>query len=396
MKQSVPSTCNAAAPTPHWVWPDVFRGLAALAVCAGHLRAALFVDHAQSPNVGALGTAFYASTGLGHQAVMVFFVLSGFLVGGAVMRQADALSPARYLNARLSRLWTVLLPALLLTLCADTLLRALAPHALDGALRATWGSTPLAGEHSLGWKTAIGNVLFLQTLAVPVFGSNGPLWSLAYEFWYYLAFPLLVLGLRGHPLGWLTLALFAAWLAVAPRPMLAGFLIWLMGVGVWWTSRQARSWLQHPASATLGLFLFILALLGSRWLPARFTGDLADQVLGLSFAFLLASCLQQRWQPVLRGLTTPFRWLSDISYSLYATHFPLVLLLGIAWGTDSAQWQWSMGTAALYASSLFVLLLAGWMVWWLTERHTSSVRQWLQSRGRPAGWVPVQREEERP
>lgn len=36
--------------------------------------------------------------------------------------------------------------------------------------------------------------MFLQTRFTPVFGSNGPLWSLFNEFWYYVLFPALGLS----------------------------------------------------------------------------------------------------------------------------------------------------------------------------------------------------------
>jgi hypothetical protein len=39
------------------------------------------------------------------------------------------------------------------------------------------------------------NAFFLQTIAGPTFGSNGPLWSLAYEWWYYVLFPLVLAAL---------------------------------------------------------------------------------------------------------------------------------------------------------------------------------------------------------
>ena len=35
----------------------------------------------------------------------------------------------------------------------------------------------------------LGNAAFLQRILVPELGTNGPLWSLANEFWYYLLFP---------------------------------------------------------------------------------------------------------------------------------------------------------------------------------------------------------------
>ena len=64
---------------------DLVRGVAALAVMLGHLRNLFFVDSYEIrgyPNL--LIKIIYLATGFGHEAVMIFFVLSGFLVGGSV------------------------------------------------------------------------------------------------------------------------------------------------------------------------------------------------------------------------------------------------------------------------------------------------------------------------
>jgi peptidoglycan/LPS O-acetylase OafA/YrhL len=68
-------------------------------------------------------SVFYLATGLGHQAVMAFFVLSGFLVGGTVVSRAECgqWSWIDYAITRMTRLWMVLLPALLLTAFWDNL-----------------------------------------------------------------------------------------------------------------------------------------------------------------------------------------------------------------------------------------------------------------------------------
>jgi peptidoglycan/LPS O-acetylase OafA/YrhL len=65
---------------------DLVRGLSALVVMAGHLRAFIFEDFGNLATPGPLSKIFYFITGLGHQAVMVFFVLSGYFVGGAVCK----------------------------------------------------------------------------------------------------------------------------------------------------------------------------------------------------------------------------------------------------------------------------------------------------------------------
>ena len=42
-----------------------------------------------------------------------------------------------------------------------------------------------------------GNLVFLQTILVPTYGTNALLWSLANEFWYYMLFPLLAVLIHG-------------------------------------------------------------------------------------------------------------------------------------------------------------------------------------------------------
>ncbi len=64
---------------------DCLRGMGALLVCEEHLRAFLFVPYARLESPGVVQKGFYFLTGLGHQSVMIFFVLSGFLVGGSVV-----------------------------------------------------------------------------------------------------------------------------------------------------------------------------------------------------------------------------------------------------------------------------------------------------------------------
>jgi peptidoglycan/LPS O-acetylase OafA/YrhL len=93
---------------------DAIRGIAALLVCLGHWRRVLFVPFRDVISHRALMTVAYLITGAGDQAVIVFFVLSGFLVGGTILRALDQQrwSWKQYLTHRLVRLWLVLLPAL--------------------------------------------------------------------------------------------------------------------------------------------------------------------------------------------------------------------------------------------------------------------------------------------
>ncbi|RYZ75088.1 MAG: acyltransferase [Lysobacteraceae bacterium] len=370
----------------HLVWPDIFRGVAALLVCAGHLRAALFVDHESVTNPGLLAHLFYLVSGLGHQAVMVFFVLSGFLVGGSVLRSRRKPNMVNYSLSRLTRLWVVLIPALGLTFIVDSLVLQIAPNVLNGGMHELWGSVPAAGQHSVGLFTLFGNALFLQSLAVPTYGSNGPLWSLAYEFWYYVAFPLLVIlctNDSGRDL-WrkaVALVVLMAIIMLAPTPLRLGFVVWLMGVGVWALNQRRYGFISSPYFALFSAVVLGAALAYSKVNPVEFTGGPADIWVGLSFSLLLASLLQQRRQPALgRFFGSWARRLSDISYSFYAIHFPLVLLIGVLLGTTTVQLVPELEGISIYLASLAILCGAGWLMWWTTERHTPAVKRWLQGR----------------
>ena len=76
---------------------DMVRGVSALAVMVGHIRGLFFLDYRDLASRSPVVTFLYAVTGLGHQAVMVFFVLSGFFIGGGVLASLNNWSWKRYL-----------------------------------------------------------------------------------------------------------------------------------------------------------------------------------------------------------------------------------------------------------------------------------------------------------
>src|SRR5438309_477775 len=65
---------------------DLIRGMAAIAVMIGHVRGLLFVEFQNVTHPTPWVKALYLGTSLGRQAVMVFFVLSGFLISASVLR----------------------------------------------------------------------------------------------------------------------------------------------------------------------------------------------------------------------------------------------------------------------------------------------------------------------
>lgn len=305
---------------------DMIRGLAAVAVLIGHVRGLFFVDFGALETPSVFLRAMYAVTGLGHQAVMVFFVLSGFLVGGSVLKTVRTWSWRQYLVHRLTRLYIVLLPALFLTACADFVgwrlpsapayYAGIIPHFNSAAYRL-----------HLSWTAFAGNAVFLQTIAVPTFGSDDPLWSLANEFWYYLLFPALVLAFtkKGHlsrfAYGGMTFALSI----LLPIGMVSGFAIWLFGVFIWASPTITLSRRFRQVVITLFALAFGIILALAR--VSAFSDNVGDVVVGVAFALWLYSMVRTGGPAhALKAYHTVGRLISGCSYSVYAVDFPFVLL----------------------------------------------------------------------
>lgn len=379
------------------LWLDIIRGMSALAVCLSHLRNVLLVDYGALVEPGILLKALYAITSFGHQAVMVFFVLSGYFVGGGVLRAGVKFMWRDYLSSRLMRLWVVLIPCLVLTWCIDQIVNSYAPLALSGSNFNIWHSGPKPGEYSASVPAFFGNVFFLQTILSPVFGSNGPLWSLANEFWYYMLFPLIVFTLgiagAGKPLfRSLTFVLTALLLWWLPYNILDGFVIWMMGVVIYVVQPWFRS--LKPALRTfligLGLLFFALALGYSKssQLIERFAIN-PDLLIGLAFS-ILCLAMTSRPFPEKRFPVVAFlsRSLSEMSYSLYISHFPLVILISsIAYG--SAKLMPTGLVLAQFMGWCFVLIGFGFLIYWSFESRTNRIRKIVRNWTEPSRRSPT-------
>ncbi|MGH6917339.1 MAG: acyltransferase family protein, partial [Geminicoccaceae bacterium] len=244
---------------------DHLRWLAAFLVLLGHVR--LHTIGAYGSDVlGAeqpLVRAFFLVTGLGHQAVIGFFVLSGVLVAGKfVGRPPPSLREyGDYLLDRLTRIWIVAIPALLLS----AVVAQLSLRTLGGFHNA------LSDRCQPGLADLALNLAFLHKAFWPTLCSNSPYWSIHNEVWYYLLFPaiLVILGaasLRARGLSVLLVGLsFGALLLFDPRDepnTLTHFPIWAAGalVAVGWRCR-----LPVPVAIALVLAALLVARAATEW-----------------------------------------------------------------------------------------------------------------------------------
>lgn len=357
---------------------DLARAAAAYCVVIGHCRSLVLEDWMGG---GAVAAAWYATGVFGHQAVIVFFVLSGFFVGGSAIEalRAKRFLMERYAARRVARLGVVLIPAIFVTIVCDLI----GIHWVQATTlySGNSGSTVLAYDamRRLDVFTALGNAVFLQPMIVETVGSNGALWSLSYEFWSYFLFPLLLIAtLTGASLQW---RLWAAGLVVAIMVLLSWggillFLIWSMGALVAFASYYEPRWKLSGAYGVLplGFFLLVLLATATKFIPAQ----LKDPVLALAFAGFL---MTEVW----RGARLPQPWAgwaqfsAGFSYSLYAVHFPVVLLAK-AVVLDAGRLPFGPIGVGVQIALILLATLAAIGVWYFFERHTAKVQSWLLRR----------------
>ena len=369
------------------LWLDLIRGSSALLVCLGHLRNAILVDYSALIHPNNAIKIFYAVTSLGHQAVIVFFVLSGYFVGGGVLREGAKFSWQSYLTSRLTRLWVVLIPCLFMTWAVGLIIGYYSPSILAGANIESWHSGPKIGEYSTSFNTLLANLFFMQTIISPVFGLNSPLWSLANEFWYYLLFPLLTVTIGSVGAYQLKIRFSSFLLMIIifwclPNDMLFGFLIWMMGVGVYYLQIKIpqQNFKLIRMCFLIALSLFSLVLVFSKsgfWLQMMV--EMQDFIVGLTFAFLCLILTNQSF-PALNWpwLAKCALNLSDISYSLYLSHFPLVIFIASS-VYASRKLVPNVLVIAQFVGWTFLLLILGYLVWWLFESRTILIRNKIRA-----------------
>jgi peptidoglycan/LPS O-acetylase OafA/YrhL len=363
---------------------DLIRGLAAWAVMWDHLRGLFFVDFHQMSQPGPLLRAIYFFTGFGNEAVLVFFVLSGFLISSAILgrRTSGSWSWRDYAIDRASRLYVVLIPGLFFGLLWDKLgISIFSSTGVYSHLLPNFGSAIV--QTRLGAGTFLGNLSFLQTIVVPTFGSNGPLWSLANEFWYYVLFPVvLAAGIawikRSIRLAIPLTILAGCVAAFVGRPILAGFLIWLAGTAL----VVAYSKCPIRSKGLLVCHVIVSVVVLSTCLIAARTGKSAllgsDLAVGVGFALFLFGVLHMNFGAGGSNYSRIAHWLAGFSYSLYVLHFPLLLFIR-AWMVPPQRWQPDSAHLARGVVVGVATLAFAWFVSLCTENKTRFVRQWMRN-----------------
>lgn len=339
------------------------RFMAAFLVVIRHARMASFAVYHSLVGKNFFSLLLFAATKWGPDAVVFFFVLSGFLVGGRTLeRIADGrFRPAHYAVDRVVRIMLPLVPALALT------------AVIDAATRGGFNVVNL-----------LGNIVSLQGVLVHPFGGNLPLWSLAYEWWFYVLAWAIGIAAARRSLQFQSAGLLVATAAVFTALSALYLFCWLIGAFAY--VRRARA----PSLPVL-LFSLALCLVGlaggqahCSFFPmsarAYFpTGRISIIILATGLALLIqqAVCAVPR-KLFLVKLDVIGTRLAASSYSLYLSHFP-VLQLMVWLGVKKAR---HVGPASIgiYLSLIAMCLIVSWFLYLLFERHTNFFRQMIKER----------------
>ncbi len=374
---------------------DLMRWLAAAVVVVSHVRFPLVKGYALLlPEQRPLWVqAWYFLTGYYVEAVLIFFVLSGFLVGGmglARLKQGT-FDPPGYAVDRFSRLYTAFLPALLLSVALTWVgMRWFDATGLYSGTHPTFAAsgTTLVFADNAGWGNFTGNLFMLQwfreNLFAAPYGANPPLYTLSSEFWFYAIFGLI--GAAANARAGKRVVLIA--IAVAATLVL-GSIFWLY-LGMWLIGvaaaviRPTRLPIAIPA---LGLFGGILIL--RRYIDAVGITDalLRNAVLyGVCISMgLVLLGLRGRRLPWAEAMAPFNKAMADFSYSLYLIHYPLMILFVAMLGTLTGAPGFAEGMApteplalVTYGAAIALSFGAAWIFAQVFERRTGLVRGWLK------------------
>ncbi len=361
------------------------RWIAALAVVIAHAGQLIQISDIMVAPHGPGVYAWWFLAGFSHQAVLVFFVMSGFLIGGDLLRRLERTDPflKQYMIDRFSRIYIVMVPALAYGFVIDSIGRRIFPNSgiYDGAF-----FDGVFNPINILWT-----LLQQQHIWAPQAGTNGPLWSLACEMWYYITFPLLLAPLlRAYSTGFRLAAFVCGALGVIVMSIpesvfLFGYGAWTLGALVRWARRPLikSTWL------SLGVFLATATLmrLGARGplvVAYPFVSTLADACVVATFANLLLSLRFAAEGGPFVNLSPIHRRLSDFSYSLYATHAPLGFFIWAGVGSLlGREWYKELPTP-LHWTLAFALMAAAIAIAYgvsrLTEARTKQLRDFFARR----------------
>ena len=347
---------------------DSIRGLAALAVLFNHCYNLLpdRFQHVSLPHhFSALldPSLLFKFTPLrmlinGRAAVIIFFVLSGFVLRPSFLRaRGERYGP--YLGQRLVRLW---IPCVAAILVASGLLWVIGAHPIP---QVNPDFTRLVWQTRAGWPQILGALLASGRAGDLL--MDMPLWSLVHELRISLLFPLIAVFVSRRPLVWLAAATVLRFICYRLSPdfdsatlgdslLQTGCFVMFFVLGfvlagdldrIRALTARAGTW---GCGAALALALLMFA--------APQSSAISDLLYAFGAAVVIALTASQPWVGEAL-LFKPIAWLGRVSFSLYLIHLVVVtaivhlVYVNLGWSPHPVVLGAVILTAPLIAAEIF-------------------------------------------
>jgi peptidoglycan/LPS O-acetylase OafA/YrhL len=353
---------------------DGLRGLAAVVVviCHSLLIVPAFAASIVGGQEPAPGTPewFLLRTPLrmltmGAEAVMLFFVLSGFVLTlGFIGRRMTPRFVGGYLARRVVRLYIPVWGSLLLALLLATLI-----------VRDTGAASPwLAAHHD----PALGSVARDAILLLGTSNLNSPLWSLTWEVWFSLLLPVLWIGMRALRVERWWIAAVPVLIALSclaeipevvdllPVPFITGGLlkylpVFCLGMILALKVGDLRAWFDRSGRAgraILVVTVMVLLLIPALFEPFSETPPLIRgpfwvlSLLGAAGLVVLAIVSRSAGEFLTHRVVMFF---GRRSFSLYLVHEPIIVASALLLGA-AGWWPWLLVLPVVYGVIVLVTM----------------------------------------
>ncbi|WP_163834141.1 acyltransferase family protein [Spartinivicinus ruber] len=296
---------------------DLCRFLAALIVLLAHIAMWGLV----SPEIG----QYLPESG--RDAVVLFFILSGFVITYTVNQKQSSVK--QYLIDRATRIYSVAIPVLLLTVIIDLIGLQFNPDKYQGLYQ--YQKLYIYIPLHFGFFGEIWTISEQPFTVIPY-------WSLGYEVWYYILFvPLYFFT------GWKRVGFFTILFLFVGYKLWLLYPIWLLGV---WLFKNIHRWkLSYLQSAILFWSPIFIYFIYKTLLWDKYLFSLADQIwvfeqlpLGsarkfISDYFVAVLAVIHLYAAkhyiisIREDITKVIRYLASFTFTLYLVHAPTIKTL---------------------------------------------------------------------
>jgi len=366
---------------------DMLRGVASIAVLIPH-AAAVFLYRFLGPD----HPLALAGGTIARHAVLVFFLLSGFLITLSIVTNVyrnGRLDVAEYLAARIARIYPPLVGAIVIVLVAFAIIHGLG---LPGANRYGQPGDLYAVREQFTVKAK--DVLLALLMQNGMLDADGPLWSLYIEFHLYIfalfaAIAVTATGVVKRLAAAIVAIVLVAWWIRRDTQFVFYLAVWGLGAALSiWRAQAERFKTIFAALAGAGLAVHLVLL-------AIAPGMLVVEKPSVwaSFGLQFVACIAYMYAIFFASWgQQPTSWLirsGDYSYSLYVIHFPLLLLvlsLTQTWMGDSL---WKAYAVAAVATVGVIATSSAFANFFENQRRfkphiRNAINFILRTRGRPA------------